>query len=325
MKKRLVFIILLLFLAAAVIYALSQSRRDETTWYGNVDIREVALAFRQSGRLTTLTVNEGDRVAQGDVLATLDAQPFEDNLKAAQAKLAQATAEHNKLLAGFRAQEIEAARETLREAQAVLRQRQTEYARQTRLKDSGDTSQKQFDATKAARDVAAANEAAAQQKLSLVEEGARAEDIAAAAAAMRAAQAQVAIAQTALDDTRLVAPEGGIVMSRVREPGSMVGPQAAVLTLSLRQPIYVRAYVSEPDLAAIALGQAVTLRVDGSEKTYHGQIGYISPRAEFTPKSVETPDLRTDLVYRVRITVSDDDDALKQGMPVTIQFTIHNS
>src|SRR5690606_23766525 len=95
--------------------------------------------------------------------------------------------------------------------------------------------------------------------------------------------------------------------------------QSTVYTLSLDAPVYVRAYVGEPDLGRIAPGTRVRVRSDSSEKVYHGQIGFISPRAEFTPKTVETSDLRTDLVYRLRVVVGDADAALRQGMPVTIE------
>ena len=116
-------------------------------------------------------------------------------------------------------------------------------------------------------------------------------------------------------------PSDGTVIARVREPGSMVASQSTVYSLSLDKPVYVRAYVSEPDLGRIAPGTTVRVRSDTSDKVYRGQIGFISPRAEFTPKTVETTDLRTDLVYRLRIVIdeADSDGALRQGMPVTIE------
>lgn len=98
----------------------------------------------------------------------------------------------------------------------------------------------------------------------------------------------------------------------------MVVSQSPTYSLSLDAPVYVRAYVSEPDLGRIAPGMQVRVRSDSSDKVYQGQIGFISPRAEFTPKTVETTDLRTDLVYRLRIVVTNADAALRQGMPVTI-------
>ena len=160
----------------------------------------------------------------------------------------------------------------------------------------------------------------ARQNLSLQREGSRREDIAAAAAQLAAAHAQYALAQTALEDTRLVSPHRASVLIRVREPGSMVSNRDPVYTLSLRDPVYVRAYVGEQDLGRIAPGRLVRMTTDSSKRVYHGHIGFIAPRAEFTPKSVETTDLRTDLVYRLRIVVRDGDEGLRQGMPVTVQL-----
>ena len=122
----------------------------------------------------------------------------------------------------------------------------------------------------------------------------------------------------ALADTELLAPSAGTVIARVREPGSMVASQSAVYSLSLDTPVYVRAYVGEPDLGRVAPGMPVRVRSDSSQRVYRGRVGFVSPRAEFTPKTVETADLRTDLVYRLRIVVEDADEALRQGMPVTI-------
>jgi HlyD family secretion protein len=120
-------------------------------------------------------------------------------------------------------------------------------------------------------------------------------------------------------DTTLVAATAGTVSTRAEEPGAIVQPGQTVLTLSIDRPLRVRAYVAETDLSRIAPGQKVEVRADGNDKTYHGTIGFISPKAEFTPKTVQTEDLRTDLVYRVRIIVSDPDDRLRQGQPVSVK------
>ncbi len=286
--------------------------------YGNVDIREVQLAFRQPGRIAGMAFEEGDRVAAGARLATLDAGPYRDALAAADAAVAVARAERDKLRHGLRPQEIVRAREALRQAQAIASEADRNLRRQSGLLASGAASQRTVDAARAAQEQAAAGLKSAQAALSQANEGARAEDIAAAEARLAAAEAARAQAATALADTTLRAPSPGTILARVREPGSMVSSQNTVYSLSLDAPVYVRAYVGEPDLGRIAPGTRVQLRRDGSGKVYHGQIGFISPRAEFTPKTVETTDLRTDLVYRLRIVVSDADTALRQGMPITI-------
>lgn len=289
--------------------------------YGNVDIREVQLAFRQPGRVTEMAFDEGDAVRAGERMAALDAQPYREALAAAQAQVQVAQAELAKLRHGLRPQEITQAREALKQAQALATEAERNFQRQSSLLASGATSQRTVDAARTARDQAVAGVEAAKAALSQASEGFRKEDIAAAEARLAAAQAAASQATTALADTELMAPSSGTVIARVRESGSMVASQSTVYSLSLDKPVYVRAYVGEPDLGRIAPGTVVRVKSDSSEKVYRGQIGFISPRAEFTPKTVETTDLRTDLVYRLRIVIdeADSDGALRQGMPVTIE------
>ncbi|MCO5120562.1 MAG: secretion protein HlyD [Burkholderiaceae bacterium] len=315
--------IVALSLGGALAYWLlrDHDQRDPLRLYGNVDIREVQLAFRQPGRVAEMTFDEGDAVSAGTRLAVLDAQPYRDALAATQAQVHVAQAELTKLRRGLRPQEITQAREALRQAQALATEAERNFQRQSGLLASGASSQRTVDAARAARDQAAAGVEAAKAALSQASEGFRKEDIAAAEARLAATQAAVAQATTSLADTELTAPSDGTVIARVREPGSMVASQSTVYSLSLDKPVYVRAYVSEPDLGRIAPGTTVRVRSDTSDKVYRGQIGFISPRAEFTPKTVETTDLRTDLVYRLRIVIdeADSDGALRQGMPVTIE------
>ncbi|MEO8409071.1 MAG: secretion protein HlyD [Propionivibrio sp.] len=320
-KRRVLIVVLLLAIGGAAWWLTHRAEEDETqlTLYGNVDIREVELAFRQAGRLDSMKVDEGDRVAQGDLLAILDARPYADALRAADADMQRAQAELAKLRQGNRIQDVRRAEAGVVQAAAVLRNLEADLKRQNELAVVGAASRKTQEAARSARDEAVAVLAAARQTLSLQKEGARHEDIAAAAAGVAAAEAARAQARTALADTRLLAPSDGVVLARVREPGAMLSNRDTVYTLSLPSPLYVRAYVAEPDLGAVAPGTAVEVTSDSSQKIYHGQIGFVSPRAEFTPKSVETTQLRTDLVYRVRIVVAEADSGLRQGMPVTVR------
>ena len=287
--------------------------------YGNVDIREVDLAFRQPGRLVRMAFDEGSTVKEGQLMAELDATPYRDAVAGAEAEVQLAKAEVDKLHQGNRPQEIAQAQEAVHQAQAVFANADTDLKRQSALVASGSASQRVLDGVQSARDQAGAGLASAQKALDLKKEGWRREDKTEAAAHLAAAEAALAQARTALADTRLVAPANAVVLARVREPGSMVGSRDAVFTLSLRNPIYVRAYVSEQELGRIHQGTKVTVHTDSNGKNYEGQVGFVSPRAEFTPKSVETTDLRTDLVYRLRIVVDNADEALCQGMPVTVQ------
>ena len=293
-------------------------RDGELTLYGNVDIREVELSFRVAGRLAEVAFDEGDAVQTGTTVARLDAVPYQQALAAAEGRVAAAEANLAKLETGSRPQEIQQARAQVREAEAGFRAADRDLKRQLGLEGAGAASQKTLDSAQARADEAAAHLATARETLALADEGYRAEDIAGGRAELAAARAQRDQAQTQLADTELAAPSNGTVLARAREPGTMLPIGSAVYTLSLDNPVYVRAYVAEPDLGRVAPGAKVTITTDSSDKTYRGQVGFVSPRAEFTPRSVETTELRTDLVYRLRIVVEDPDSALRQGMPVSI-------
>lgn len=316
-------VLIVVALAAAVAggYAWLNRQRDDNetvALYGNVDIREVEMAFRQPGRLATLHFDEGDTVTPGALLAELDDQPYREALALAEAETRQANVELEKRRRGNRVQEIAQAEQAVHQAAAAHRFAVGEFHRLQALVTSGAITRSAFDLARSERDRTQAELASVQAALALKKEGTRREDIAAAEARLAAAHAALAQARTSLADTRLIAPAHAIILTRVREPGSMVSASAPVYILSLRDPVYVRAYVGERDLSQVGPGVKVTLRSDSSDRIYRGQVGFVSPRAEFTPKSVETTELRTDLVYRLRIVVADADDRLRQGMPVTI-------
>jgi HlyD family secretion protein len=291
------------------------------TLYGNIDIRQVELGFRVAGRIQTMHFEEGQSVAAGSEMATLDTRSFEDDVRADQADVAAQEATLQKLLAGSRPAEIARARAALDEATAAQRDARTELERSQKLIAEGAIPRTSFDSALAASQEADARVASASESLRLMVQGNRAEDIAAGRATLQLAQARLASAQTALDDARLLAPSDGIVISRVREPGAIVSPNDIVYVLSLTHSVWVRAYVSETQLGKVHPGMQVGVFSDAApSRKLKGHVGFISPTAEFTPKTVETPDLRTDLVYRLRIIVDDSDVGLRQGMPVTVQI-----
>lgn len=290
----------------------------ELTLYGNVDVRQVDLAFRVGGRIAEIGPEEGTRVAAGQALAVLDKRPLADALDAASAELGVAEAALAKAKAGSRPQEIGQAEAQVAEAGAALARAKEDYDRRSELVRTGAVSQQVFDATAAQHRAAQAQVKAAGEALSLARAGARREDRAAAAARAEAARAQRSSAQTSLDDATLRSPNAGTVLTRAREPGAIVQPGETVLTLTIDRPMRLRAYVGARDLSRISPGMKVAVITDGNPRTYRGTISQISPSAEFTPKTVQTEDLRTDLVYRVRILVDDPDDGLRQGQPVTI-------
>lgn len=323
-----VFLVLLCAGAAGAWFVLRERREpaQELTLYGNVDLRQVQLAFDAVGRIRELPVQEGQRVRRGDVVARLDDARLRDALTRARAALQARRAVLARLRAGSRPQEIAEARAGLQAAQAALDNARTLWERQRGLVDSGFLPRQSLDnATEALRSASAGRERAAQA-LSLALQGPRREDVAAAGAEVRADQAAVALAQRQLDDATLRAPEDAVVENRILEVGDMASPQVPVLTLALRAPLWVRAYVPERELGRVAPGMRARIYSDSFPgQAFAGWIGFISPTAEFTPRQVQTSELRTQLVYRMRVYACSGDGRLRLGMPVTVLVPLRDN
>lgn len=298
----------------------AEEAQGELTLYGNVEINEVELAFRTGGRLERLLVDEGDIVAEGDLLAELDRGPLEARLAGVDARLAAADAAVARDRSGSRPQEIAGARARLADARSTLAEATRQYDRRAALIDRGFISKAEVDTARAAVETAQARVADAEAGVSLAREGTRVEDRAMSRADRQAIEAERTLARTDLADTRLLAPSRGQVVTRIREVGSIVDSGQPVLSLALTQPVRVRAYIAEGDLSQIAPGMRARVRVDGIDTPFDATIGAIATTAEFTPKSVETEAMRADLVYRVRLIVTDPEGRMRQGQPVTVTF-----
>lgn len=293
------------------------------TLYGNVDIREINAAFYDSGRISQMLVQEGDAVHKGELIATLDESRFADALAAANALAANQQQILAALLAGSRPEQIAQAKAQMDALSVVYQNDAANFDRYASLAPGGAATVQQRDDAKAAYLNAKKNYEAAEQTYILAVKGPRAEDIAAAQAAYDAAKANAALAGQEYKDTKLYAPADGIIEERVQEPGDMTSPSAPVYVIALTNPLWVRAYVPESELGRIRLGMAANISTDSYPgKTYRGWIGYISPTAQFTPKSVETPDLRAQLVYQLRIYACDPEGQLQLGMPATVTIDL---
>ena len=289
--------------------------------YGNVDIRGVDLGFRVAGRLLEVLKDEGDAVKPGELLARIDGVPYVQALARADAQLAVAQADQRLKKAGNRSEDIAQGKAALEESRLVAKNALRTHERLAGLVGKGGASQQDLETAEAALDEANQRVILNEAKLKLLEAGFRAEEIAASDANVAQAQAARDAAALQLEDTQLKAPSVGVVLTRALEPGAIMQAGATVISLSLEQPVWVRAYVHEADLGRVPPGTKVLLTTDGRpNQPFHGKVGFVSPRAEFTPKSVETPELRTTLVYRLRIVVDDSDGSLRQGMPVTISL-----
>lgn len=325
MKIKKVVIPVIILVVAVLAYlgwrSFEQSQQTDLTMYGNVDIRSVNLSFRVNGRLSELNVDEGDKIKANQILGKMDDRPYLNALAQAKANVMAAEAQLSLSQAGFRDEQIAQARAAVAQSQASYDFAKSYFDRQQGLWKTRAISANQLDDARSARDQAEANLKSAKEQLDLYVNGNRPQEIEAAQASLLQMQALQAQAELNVQDTVLISPSDGTILTRAVEPGTMLNAGSTVFTLSLTNPVWIRAYVDEVNLAYTVPGREVVIYIDSQpDKPYHGVIGFVSPTAEFTPKSVETPVLRTDLVYRLRIVVKDADDALRQGMPVTIKF-----
>ncbi|TQI80566.1 HlyD family secretion protein [Serratia fonticola] len=316
-----ILILLSVVIIACGVYYYQSQQEPALTLYGNVDIRTVNLSFRVGGRLASLNVDEGDHVEPGKLLGKLDYSSYINAQNESDANVAAAQAQLDLLLAGYRDEEIAQARSAVAQQQAAFDYADSFYKRQQRLWATLSIASNDLENAKTARNQAQAALQAAKDKLSQYLKGNRIQQIDQAKAAVAQAQARADQAALDLKDTQLYSPAAGIVLTRTVEPGTMLAAGATVFNVSLTRPVWIRAYIDGINLRHAIPGTEVQIFIDGrANKPYLGKIGFVSPTAEFTPKNVETPELRTDLVYRLRIIVTNPDDALRQGMPVTLRF-----
>jgi HlyD family secretion protein len=298
----------------------------ELVLYGNIDLRQVELAFNGSERVAAVLVSEGDRVTRGQVLARLDTDRLGPEAAQVAAEVAAQQQAVDKLHNGSRPEEIDQAKANAAAAAAEAADARTKYDRLQVLTQSSQgraLSRQDLDDAKSAADAAAARLAVNQQALRLEQIGPRKEDIAQAEAQLKADRAQLALLQSELNDAVLKAPLNGTVRSRLMEPGEMASPQKPAFSLAITDPKWVRAYVTETELGDVHPGMKASVTADAfPHRTFSGWVGFISPVAEFTPKTVQTTDLRTSLVYEIRVFVTDPNDDLRLGMPTTVHLAL---
>lgn len=294
---------------------------DALTLYGNVDLRQAAVPFNGSERIAEVLVEEGDIVRKGQVLARLDVSRLQPQVDQSVAAVEAQKAVVDRLHHGSRPEEIAQARANLASARADAENARLLYQRRQTLVPISAVSQQDVDGARAAVDVAVARVAVERNALDLAVIGPRAEDIAQAEAQLRGNEAQLALLRQQLADAELRAPADAVVRSRLMEPGEMASPGKPVLSLATLGTKWVRAYVPEPDLGRIRPGIKAWIITDSfPDHPLDGWVGFISSVAEFTPKTVQTEDLRTSLVYEVRIFAHDPGNMLRLGMPATVKI-----
>lgn len=302
---------------------------DQLVLYGNVDLRQVSLAFNATERVAELAVREGDRVRAGQVLGRLDTRSLVLRAAQSQARIGVQEQALLRLKTGSRPEEVAQANAQVAAAQADAELAQQQLAR---LQAIGNTtagravSQQDLDSAQARRKVALAQLDNARKAQQLVVTGPRKEDIGQAQAQLESARAELALMNHQLTEAELKAPIDAVVRARLLEPGDMASPQRPAFTLAITDPKWVRAYVAEPDLGRVRAGQDATVSTDSQPgEAIAGKVGYISSVAEFTPKTVQTEELRSSLVYEIRVMVDDRQDRLRLGMPATVRLQLSSA
>lgn len=322
-------IIIVIIVIAAVIFGgiyihKKLNKSKDIVLYGNVDIRQVTLAFNANDRIDEIYVEEGDKVKKGQLLASLDKENFMLQIEKNKAEIETQKNVVRRLKNGSRPEEISQKLAKLNAAKAETENAKIQLQRiQKAYKDSDGRSvskQERDDANSMVK-VTSAQEKEASEAYRLAVIGPRKEDIDEAESQLKVAESQLAIQEYLLSQTQLKSPIDAVVRSRLQEPGDMASPQRATFLLAVNDKKWIRAYIKEPQLGLVKLGMNVDVYIDSyADRPIKGQVGYISSVAEFTPKTVQTEELRTSLMYEIRVYVDDNDDILRMGMPATIKI-----
>lgn len=282
---------------------------------GTIECAQVVVSPQISGRIVRIVPQEGAAVRKGDLVAAIDATDYELRLREAGAMLAGAQAQLDLLLAGAREEDVQRAREQVREAQAVAGAAKSDLGRIEELFKKNSATRKQMDDAQAQAERTAAVLSGSEQALARLLHGSRKEEIRAAQALVDQTKARMAQAEKAVADCTVNAPADGVVTTRSREEGEFVGTGAGIVTISRLDDVWLSIYVPESRISKAKLGKAAGVRIDGVEKTFKGDVSFVSQEAEFTPKNVQTPEERSKLVYRVKIALRNPEGIFKPGMP----------
>ena len=294
---------------------------DGTEASGTIEFTQTDVAGTTPARVERILVEEGATVRAGDTLVVLTQTGLPQDIQQRRSRVQAAEAELNDLARGARPEELERARAELRSASSEAERAAADSVRLARLLVAGGISQSAFDASANAARVAGARRDAAREALELLQAGARPDRIAAARAAVATARAQLAMGEAAVGDLVLTAPVAGQVLARHAEPGEVLPAGIPVLSLGDASHAWVRVYVTSPVFASIRVGDVVPLTIDGLEgETFQSRVTALATAAEFTPRVALTEKERADLLFGVKLELSDTTGRLKAGLPATAHF-----
>ena len=329
MRRYLVGILIIASIAGFLYYLFTRDQEDGNPFIkvsGNIETTEVDIGFKISGRIVHISVQEGDWVEQGRVLANIDDEDLRHRLQLARATLKSAEAQLSKALAGSRPEEIREAEAALQQAQFDFENKHSHYDRMKALFERGVLPRETLDNAETGFKIAGAALQGARENYQLVMAGPRKEDIEDAKAQVEQAKASLKLTETQLSYTVLDAPISGIVLVKSGEIGEVVNPGTSILTLGNIQNVWLKAYVPEADLGRVKWGQEVVVTTDlKPQKIYKGKISFISSQSEFTPKQIQTEKERVTLVYRIKVDIPNPDRELKPGMPADGKILLTSS
>ncbi len=310
-------------LAAAAVLVVAGCRRSTDSGLivasGHVEAADVLVSAKVAGTLESRAVDEGQTVSAGQELARIDTTDTRLALASARADRAQAEAELRLRLAGSRVEDVREARAQVARAEADLAGAQKDLERMEGLLGAGSGTTKARDDARTRRDVAQSALDAARERLRRLEAGYRAEEKDAARARLEAADARIAQLEQQLEDARVVSPVAGIVTETLAEQGELAARGTGIVVVTDLASAWLNAYVAEPELARLRLGQEAEVVTDDGQ-VRKGRVSFIAARAEFTPKNVQTRDERVKLVYRIKIALENGDGLFKSGMPATARL-----
>ncbi|MCT7908720.1 efflux RND transporter periplasmic adaptor subunit [Arcobacter lacus] len=328
MKKKLtiaLIILLISFISYKIYSNIFLKNENNLTFYGNIDTRTVNVGFRFLGKIENITKDEGEIVKKDEILVKLDTASLEKSLEELNEKIFASKLELSKLQTGYRQEEILEAKAVMEEAIENLNKTKDTYNRQANLFKTKSTSEENFTISQLNYKQALATLDKAKALYELRKNGYRNEDIKIQESNLKSLEIQVEKLKIDLNDSIIKAPVDGVILTRFKEIGAITNAGESILEIAKTDEFWVRAYIDEKNLGNIKPGLKMSIQTDSRSENYEGVIGFISPVAEFTPKNIETQELRADLVYSFRVIVKNPDDKIRQGMPVTLKIVQNNA
>ncbi|MFW0693366.1 HlyD family efflux transporter periplasmic adaptor subunit [Aliarcobacter butzleri] len=328
MKKKLIIaliILLISFISYKIYSNIFLKNENNLTFYGNIDTRTVNVGFRFLGKIENITKDEGEIIKKDEILVKLDTASLEKSLEELNEKIFASKLELSKLQTGYRQEEILEAKATMEEAIENLNKTKDTYNRQANLFKTKSTSEENFTISQLNYKQALATLDKAKALYELRKNGYRDEDIKIQESNLKSLEIQAEKLKIDLNDSVIKAPVDGVILTRFKEIGAITNAGESILEIAKTDEFWVRAYIDEKNLGNIKPGLKMSIQTDSRSENYEGVIGFISPVAEFTPKNIETQELRADLVYSFRVIVKNPDDKIRQGMPVTLKIVQNNA